>query len=646
MKIALVGNPNCGKSSLFNLLTSSDEYVGNRAGVTVGAKEKRMSANHEFLIADTPGAYSLSDFSPDEEAALDYLIREKPDVLVNLIDSRYLRRSLGLTVQLLEMKTPMIVALNFFDVRADTSITGKLCAALSVPVVKLNVKKGEGVDLLCRTLCCGDFKTPAAPEIYGAETEKAIRQIEDFFAGERFSRFYAVEMLKENETVQRLLSKEKKAQALKIVAAEKEKRGDLIAQTANAKFLFVDETLKKCGFEQNTQKSVSQKIDKVVLNRFLAFPIFFAVIFAVYYLCICIVGSAFSSVLCDKLFGQSAALNIAALLEKIGCAPLLGRFFSQAVFRCVGNVLSFVMQVFMLFFSVSMLEESGYMSRIAFLFDSAAQKTGLSGKSVISFFVASGCSVTGMMSARTIENAKQRKLTVMLVPFIPCSAKVTVIALIAGNAFRSKGLTMFFIYLFAVLSVIFSAKLLSKTKLFGSDGTFLLEMPPYILPSVFSAIKKAFRQSLSFAKKAMSVVLISSAVLWLISNFSLSGGLHEAKNFSESITASVGSVLSKFFLPLGFGNPQAACAVISGLFAKENIISALTLFSTLAEMNTAQALSFLCFNLFCPPCVVAVGTMKKELSRPKLTAFSLLFQTAFAYAASFILYRILLILML
>ncbi len=581
-KIALVGNPNCGKSTLFNLMTGSNEYVGNRPGVTVKAKEALLKNHSNITIADTPGVYSLSAFSPDEKATENYLLYEKPDVIINLADSRNLRRSLYLTTQILELGIPTILVLNNFK-RSGFVSEKDLSAALGIEVINICAKNKIDVS---------------------ACAEKAVSLIG---------------------------TKQKKLRF--------EKDGKTQAELISKRYGFVDEIISFCAIETEGQRKLTEKTDKIVLNRFLAFPIFFGLVFLVYYLSIFVIGSSVSDFF-EKIFSENLSVFLIDLLTKANCPPSVLSLFENAVLSAVFTVLGFLPQIFMLFFSLTLLEESGYMSRAAFLTDAVFKNSALSGKSLISFLVGSTCSVTGMMSARTIESKKSRNLTVMLTPFIPCSAKVTVIALVAQKNFESKNLTLVFAFLLSVFAVIFSAKLLKNHKFFKEDSSFLIELPAYSLPSVAEAVKKALKQSGGFVKKAFSSIFLSAVFLWALSFFGfINGEISEAASFDKSFLGLFGNFISPLFTPLGFGNAQCASAVISGLFAKENVIGTLSMFSSsLPPITTADALSFLAFNLFCPPCIIAVGTMKKELGSLKLTAFALFYQTVFAYLLSFVIH--------
>lgn len=581
-KIALVGNPNCGKSTLFNLMTGSSEYVGNRPGVTVEAKEGLLKNHRDIIIADTPGVYSLSAFSPDEKATENYLLFEKPDVIINLADSRNLGRSLYLTTQILETGIPTVLVLNNF--KKKHSVDEKsLGAALDIDVINICAKDKNDV-LMC--------------------AEKAIS----------------------------LIGKKQKK-----LRFEKDRKTE--TETISERYRFIDEILSFCKTENENQRGLTEKIDKVVLNRFLAFPIFFALVFLVYYLSVSLIGSSVSSFL-EKFFSENLSAFLIEMLRKINCSPSVLSLFENAVLSAVFTVIGFLPQIFMLFFSLTLLEESGYMARAAFLTDAVFKNSALSGKSLISFLVGSTCSVTGIMSARTIESRKGRNLTVMLTPFIPCSAKVTVIALIAQRNFESENLTLVFVFLLSFFAVIFSAKLLKNHSRFKEKSSFLIEIPRYSLPSVTDTAKKSLRQSGGFIKKAFSVIFISAVFLWALSFFGLQNGrISEVGSFGESFLGLFGGFISPLFAPLGFGNAQCASAVISGLFAKENVIGTLSMFSSsLPSMTTADALSFLAFNLFCPPCIIAVSTMKKELGSSRLTAFALFYQTIFAYLLSLVIH--------
>ncbi len=633
-KIALVGNPNCGKSTLFNALTDGNEYVGNRPGVTVEAKEGLLKTDKNIIIADTPGVYSLSPFSPDEKATMDYLLKEKVDIIVNLTDSRNLKRSLYLTTQIFELEIPCIVALNSFGKNTEID-TDTLSLLLNCNVILISAKnESDALSLINKAISLiGTKKSEAV--LFKTAFESETAELEALLTESENKRFYALKIL---EGDGRALNNSNREKAKRIMQKLEAKGVDTESEIIRARYEFVDYVLSFLKKKDERKIGISASIDKIVLNKYLAFPIFFALIFAVYFFSVSTVGAYMCSVI-QKLFGSFLSPLLLGLLEKLGCNEAVRSLFENAFLQSALTVLSFLPQIFLLSFSLTLLEESGYLSRAAFLTDSVFKNSALSGKSLISFLVASSCSVTGIMSARTIENRKSRSLTVTLTPFIPCSAKLTVIALIAQNNFSSSKLAVPFIYLFSFLAVFLSAKLLKNQRYFKDKTSFLLEIPPYSLPSFFGAVKKAFSQSFGFLKKAMGVIFLSSVFLWMLSYFSLSDGkIASAQGFEESLLGMFGKIISPVFAPLGFGDAPCVAALISGLFAKENIIGTLSMFSSsLASFKTADALSFLAFNLFCPPCIVAVSTMKKELGSLKLTAFALFYQTLFAYCLSLLL---------
>lgn len=601
LKIALAGNPNCGKTTLFNLLTASKEYVGNRAGVTVGKKERPLKWNDGVIIVDLPGVYSLSPFSPEEIAARSFLLDEKPDVIINLLDASNLRRGLYLTTELLETGTPVVLALNMADKLEKTGAkinAEALGAFFNAPALFVCTARNENVRELVQAAVDAVSTLPGSINLYPN-----------------------AEIPNDDETME---------------------------QYVLSRYNLVDEAISFCLTAGKDRQDISLKIDKIVLNRFLAFPILFVVIFLIYFVCVSLAGSAVSAVAARLPITDIVSARTQEILGAIGCAEWLQMLVTDGIITAVGSVLEFVPQVFMLFLALGFLEESGYMARVAFLTDRIFKVAGLSGKAFIPLLIGSGCSVPAIMSTRTIESDKMRRMSIIVTSFIPCSAKLTVIVFIASAVFGGTKYAPTLAFIFAVAAVFLSGILLKDSKMFrGGYAPFLMEMPTYAFVPLRGIAKNAARQSMAFVKKAGTVILLSSAAVWFLSYFSIEGGFHAAENFESGILGSVGSLLASFFAPLGFGSGEMSVAVISGFFAKENIVGTLEVLlgkSGIAllgqSITPAAALSFLTFNLLCPPCIVAVNTIRREMNSAKWTAFALFYQTVFAYGMAFLVYQL------
>lgn len=647
-KIALAGNPNCGKTTLFNLMTSSDQYVGNRPGVTVEKTQRQMKNRGDIIITDLPGVYSLSPFSPEEIHTRTFLLDGDADVTVNLIDSSNLARSLYLTTQLIEIGKPMIIALNMVD--KLEGIGGKINSELlseffGIPVITVGTSKGEGIDELTELAVKSAGLPITAAKVYPNFANEIILCAEKYFERWQSKRFMAIKALEGDSDYLGLLSAEDK-RSIKELTSKLEQTAQESVQDffAAARYKYIDQVISVCLKTEHGKRSISRKIDDIVLNKFLALPIFFSVLFLIYYVCITVAGSAANRIIGSLSLDTLVMSNVDGFLKSVNCSAWLQGLVTDGIIPAVGSVLEFLPQIFMLFFSLGVLEESGYMARVAFLSDRVFRSVGLSGKSFIPLLIGSGCSVPAVMATRTIENDNRRRLSIIVTPFIPCSAKLTVISFISSAIFGGFKYTVLFAFGFAVIAVFLTGVLLKDSRIWKNKGSaFIMELPSYCLPSIGSVTKNAAYQSFAFIKKAGSVILLSSVAVWFLSHFTFGGnGLCQAADFKSSMLGSFGSLAAPFFAPLGFGSSEMSVAVISGLFAKENIVGTLEVLlggNLESRLSFVSALAFLAFNLLCPPCIVAVNAMRRELNSAKHTLFALAYQTVFAYAVAFMIYQ-------
>jgi len=645
-KIALFGNPNCGKTTLFNCLTGLNRYVGNRPGVTVKKDEGRLRRSENITVVDLPGIYSLSPFSPDERAAFDYLTDEKTDVIINIIDASHLSRSLYLTMQLLETDIPLVIALNMSDkleksgAKIDADI---LSFFFGITVVEICAESGKNIDLLIEKAKTAIKPPTSKTNFYLPEVKRIVDKAENFFANENNSCFLAAAALEGSSFALSRLSRRDKTQIASLtVSLEKAVGESTYDYFAAARYSFIDKAVSECLSTDKRKRSLTEKIDKTVLNRFAAFPIFFAVIFIIYYLCVSLSGSVFNKAVDILSLDRYFLSAVQSVLVSLNCAEWLTDLVLNGIIEAVGSVFGFLPQIFMLFTALGFLEESGYMARIAFLTDRVFRAAGLSGKSFIPLIIGSGCSVPALMATRTIENSRQRQISIIVTSFVPCSAKLTVIVFICSRVFKSSDFALLLAFVFAVCCVFLSGLLLKNSKTIGnSESVFLMELPSYRLPPLKVIFKSAAKQSLSFVKKTGSVILLSSILIWFLSYFSVcSGRLVFSESFEDSLLGHFTERLAVIFAPLGFGSPEMSAATLSGSFAKENIVGTLQVLSfQSADLSPVCALSFLAFNMLCPPCIVATYTIAKEMYSVKYTVFALLYQTAFAYAVSFFIFQ-------
>ena len=659
MRAALAGNPNSGKTTLFNALTGMNQYVGNWPGVTVEKKEGKMLSDKTITLTDLPGIYSLSPYTNEEIVARDYLVNERPDVIINIIDATNLERNLYLSTQLKETGIPMILALNMMDVvrkNGDFICLKSLTEALGCPCVEISALKGEGLRELVNALYDIASKPQPKRQIFSQDAENAIGSVEAMgisFPQKDSERFYAVRLLEGDEKLGFDIPQRALVQITKIRKDLENKMGDDIESIfAAGRYDYIASSIKSCKV-RGKDRDIQKKIDSVVMNKYLALPIFAAVMFVVYYISITAVGSPVADWINDVLIGEKILPFTRQALLGIGTADWLVSLLTDGIIAGVGSVLSFLPQLALLFLLLSLLEDSGYMARIAFLLDKLFRRFGLSGKSFIPLIIGTGCSVPGIMASRTIESESDRKMTVITTSFIPCSAKIPIIGMIAGALFKDAVWVAPSVYFIGIFSVLLSGLILKRFKAFKSGETpFIMELPPYHVPKASNVFKHTWERVRSFAVKAGTVIFLACVLIWFLSSYDLS--LQPADS-AHSILASMGRVIAPVFAPLGFGNWESAVATLTGLAAKENIVGTFgvlfgaeiasetgsEIYASLANMFTPlSGYSFLLFNLLCAPCVAALGAIKREIGKGKIAVLALTYQTVFAYIVTFIFYNI------
>lgn len=663
IKIALAGNPNSGKTTLFNALTGSNQFVGNWPGVTVEKKEGRLKADSSVTVTDLPGIYSLSPYTPEEMVTRRCLLDGAPDVILDIVDGTNLERNLYLTTQLTELEIPTVVAVNMMDIvrkNGDEIDCEKMSQMLGCAVTEVSALKETGIDGTVRAaLKAAKNRDAPTPQRFSPEVESAISKIERSVAvsvNKNKSRWYAIKLFERDRKAAAQLNLQKD----NILEIENEiKRAENIigddseSIIANERYNAVEKIVSACRKKKtNGGMGVSDKIDRIVTNRFLALPIFAAVMFTVYFVSVSTVGKWATNFM-NGVFGDEFTLfgarftGLSALvggfLDSVGCDLRLKGLIIEGIIGGVGSVLSFVPQMLMLFLFLAFLEACGYMSRIAFMMDKIFRRFGLSGKSFIPLLIGTGCSVPGIMASRTIENDSERRMTVMTTAFIPCGAKLPVIAMIASSLFSGAAWVAPSAYFIGILAVALSGAALKKTKIFaGSQSPFVMELPAYRLPTVKNLFRSMWERGSAFIKKAGTVILLASIVVWAGSHFGYSDGgfgFFADLALEKSLIGTTGRAVSVLFVPLGFGNAKAAIATLMGLLAKEEIVGVFGVLD-FGGMSRLSGYSFLIFNLLCAPCVAAVGAIKREMNSPKWTAFALIYQTFFAYGVSLCIYQI------
>ncbi len=675
IKIALAGNPNSGKTTLFNALTGSNQYVGNWPGVTVEKKEGRLKGRKDVIIEDLPGIYSLSPYTLEEVVARNYLINDKPDVILNIVDGSNLERNLYLTTQLTELGIPVVMAVNMIDVvnkKGDKIDLSKLGNALGCEAVAISALKGTGVKEAASKAVAAAGKPFKAVHSFDKKVEGYIDQIAEKLDGsipEEQKKFYAIKLFERDDKIASQLKSVPDVEDI-IAAAEKELDDDSESIITNERYTYITSIIGGCYKKKSTaaKNSLSDKIDKIVTNRILALPIFAAVMFIVYYISVTTVGTWVTDWMNDGVFGEGWSLfgleipGIPVIIENalsaLGTADWLNSLILDGIVAGVGAVLGFVPQMLVLFIFLAFLEGCGYMARIAFIMDRIFRRFGLSGKSFIPVLIGTGCGVPGIMASRTIENERDRRMTIMTTTFIPCGAKLPIIALIAGALFGGAAWVATSAYFVGIAAIIVSGIILKKTKMFAGDpAPFVIELPEYHLPTVGSILRSMWERGWSFIKKAGTIILLATILVWFLQGFGVEdGSFGMVEDMNNSILASIGNILAPIFAPLGWGDWKAAVAAVTGLIAKENVVGTFGIlyggFAEVAEngfevwtnlaMNFTRlsAYSFLVFNLLCAPCFAAIGAIKREMNSAKWTWFAIGWQCALAYAVSLCIYQL------
>lgn len=665
IKLALAGNPNCGKTTMFNHLTGSSQYVGNWPGVTVEKKEGKLRGHKEVIVTDLPGIYSLSPYTLEEVVTRDYIMKEHPDVIIDLVDGSNIERNLYLTTQITEMGYPVIIALNMMDIvkkNGDKIDIEKLSAALGCQIIETSAIKGEGLDKLAeQAIQMAKSSSKTMPQhTFSPQIEDKLEQIHKLIADivpAESARWYAVKLFeRDSKVMEQFQFADTVKERLENMIAECETAFDDDSESiiTNERYQYIAKLMKNCVHKKSSGMTVSDKIDRIVTNRWLALPIFAAIMFLVYYVSVSWLGTIVTDWTNDTLFAETIQPAVSGLLENIGAADWLTGLVVDGIIGGIGAILGFVPQMMILFFFLSILEDCGYMARVAFIMDRIFRKFGLSGKSFIPMLIASGCGVPGIMATRTIENEKDRRMTIMTTTFIPCGAKLPIIALIAGAVFPEITWMAPATYFFGIFMVIISGIILKKTKLFAGDpAPFVMELPQYHFPAAKGVLLHMWERGKAFMIKAGTVIFLACGIIWFLQNFGFGpDGFGMLEDQNASLLAAMGNLLAPLFAPLGFGNWQAAVASVSGLVAKENVITTFGILFGLGEVaeddpallaavpalftTSASALAFMVFNLTCAPCFAAIGAIRREMMSTKWTWFAIGYMTGMAYIMAFI----------
>ena len=667
IKIALAGNPNCGKTTLFNALTGSNQFVGNWPGVTVEKKEGKLKGHKDVTIMDLPGIYSLSPYTLEEVVARNYLINERPDAILNIVDGTNIERNLYLSTQIMELGIPVIMAVNMMDIvekNGDKIHIDKLAKKLGCEVVTISALKGTGIkEAADKAVQIAQKKGAAVPvHEFDKDVEAVIRTVESKLGSDIVNeqkRFFAIKLLEKDDKITEQMKSVPDVSA-EIKQLEDKFDDDTESIITNERYVYISSIIGDCVTKnKKNAMTTSDKIDRIVTNRWLALPIFAVVMWVVYYVSVTTVGTFVTDWTNDVLFGEIIPPAIENLLNAIHCADWLQGLILDGIVAGVGAVLGFVPQMLVLLLFLAFLESCGYMARVAFIMDRIFRKFGLSGKSFIPMLIGSGCGVPGIMASRTIENDRDRKMTIMTTTFVPCGAKLPIIALIAGALFNGASWVAPSAYFVGIAAIICSGIILKKTKLFAGDpAPFVMELPAYHWPTVSNVLRSMWERGWSFIKKAGTIILMSTIVLWFLMNFGWvdgSFGMLEAEQLNDSILASIGSVIAPLFAPLGWGDWKMAVAAVSGLIAKENVVGTFGIlfgFGEVAEdgaeiwgqlagsLSTVAAYSFLVFNLLCAPCFAAMGAIKREMNNTKWFFTAIGYQTLLAYVVSLCIYQI------
>ena len=668
VKIALAGNPNCGKTTLFNALTGSNQFVGNWPGVTVEKKEGKLKGHKDVIIMDLPGIYSLSPYTLEEVVARNYLIGERPDAIINIIDGTNIERNLYLSTQIMELGIPVIMAVNMIDIlekTGDKIHLDKLSKKLGCEVVAISALIGTGIKEAANKAVKLAQKKQTAETVheFSKDAEAIIDKVEYKLTGsvpEEQKRFFAIKLLEKDDKI-----KDQMKATIDVSAEIKEMEDKFDDDTesiiTNERYVYISSIIGDCLTKSKAkgELTTSDKIDRIVTNRWLALPIFAVIMWIVYYISVTTVGAFVTDWTNDVLFGEIIPPAIEKLLVSVHCAAWLQGLILDGIVAGVGAVLGFVPQMLVLFIFLAFLESCGYMARVAFIMDRIFRKFGLSGKSFIPMLIGTGCGVPGVMASRTIENDRDRKMTIMTTTFIPCGAKLPIIALIAGALFDGASWVAPSAYFVGIAAIICSGIILKKTKMFAGDpAPFVMELPAYHMPTVGNVLRSMWERGWSFIKKAGTIITLSTILLWFLMSFGWvdgSFGMLEAEQLNDSILASIGNVIAPLFAPLGWGDWKMAVAAVTGLIAKENVVGTFGIlfgFAEVAEngteiwgqlagsMTAVAAYSFLVFNLLCAPCFAAMGAIKREMNNAKWFWFAIGYQTLLAYVVSLCIYQI------
>ena len=668
IKIALAGNPNCGKTTLFNALTGANQYVDNWPGVTVEKKEGKLKGHKDVVIMDLPGIYSLSPYTLEEVVARNYLIGERPDAIINIIDGTNIERNLYLTTQIIELGIPVIMAVNMMDLvtkNGDQINIKALGDALGCEVVEISALKGTGVTKAAEKAVAAAQQKKAVNRVhaFSADVENCISTVEDKLGStvaEAQKRFFAIKLIERDSKISDQLSIVPDVSA-EISALEEKMDDDTESIITNERYTYITSIIGKCVKKATGKEKLttSDKIDKFVTNRFAALPIFALIMFVVYYVSVTTVGGFLTDWTNDTLFGEWIIPGAQSFFDNIGCAAWLSGLIVDGIISGVGAVLGFVPQMLVLFIFLAFLEGCGYMARVAFIMDRIFRKFGLSGKSFIPMLIGTGCGVPGVMASRTIENERDRRMTIMTTTFIPCGAKLPIIALIAGAFFDNAGWVSWSAYFVGIAAIICSGIILKKTKMFsGEPAPFVMELPSYHLPTVGSVLRSMWERGWSFIKKAGTIILLSTIVVWFTTYFGVVDGSFRMLSDEEidySILAAIGKGISWIFIPLGWGDWKSAVAAVTGLVAKENVVGTFGILfhygevgeageeiwaNLSANMTAIAAYSYLVFNLLCAPCFAAMGAIKREMNNAKWFWFAIGYQCGLAYLVSLCIFQI------
>ncbi len=669
IKIALAGNPNSGKTTMFNDLTGSNQYVGNWPGVTVEKKEGKLKGHKDVIIQDLPGIYSLSPYTLEEVVARNYLVNEKPDAIINIVDGTNIERNLYLTTQLIELGIPVVIAVNMIDIvrkNGDNIDIKKLAKAFNCEVVETSALKGEGgkeVSEIAISLA-KEHKKIELLHVFEGSVEHAIARIEESieqYVDSTYLRFFAIKLFERDEKAIEFLKLPKDILEHieeHIVECENELDDDAESIIINQRYAYISKKVSMCVTKKHREGgSVSDKIDSIVTNRILALPIFVVIIFLLYYISVTTVGTWATDWTNDVLVGEWVMGNLSSWFESMNVAPWLSGLVVDGIVGGVGAVIGFVPQILLVSFLLAILEDVGYMARIAFIMDRIFRRFGLSGKSFIPMLVGSGCGIPGVMASRTIESESDRRMTVMTTTFIPCSAKLPIIALVAGALFGGTWWVAPSAYFLGIVAIIVSGVILKKTKRFAQEpAPFVMELPSYHAPSMTNVLRATWERGYSFIKRAGTVILISAVVLWFLQGYGFTNGEFGAVvDSNNSLLASIGNVVAPIFRPLGFGTWQVTVGTVTGLIAKENVVGTLGVlygFSEVAEdgmeywalfardFTAVSAYAFLAFNLLCAPCFAAIGAIKREMNNTNWTWFAIGYQCLFAYLVALMINQI------